>query len=184
MAGTIQEKAEAIPGAVARRIGGLIREMLPPVTFFLIALTLMYVSIQLLALQYQIHFFRFARAVIGALILGKVTLVMDWAWRKRKVSGYPGAVRVAIKTVVYALAVIVLAFGERIVDAWRASGSLSEGIAIVSAHANFDRFMGLLVMGSTILALYLALEEISQAMGEGELTRLFFKRPEGSTRHR
>jgi hypothetical protein len=28
-----------------------------------------------------------------------------------------------------------------------------------------------------IIAMYLAMEEISHAMGEGALTRLFFKRP-------
>jgi hypothetical protein len=89
---------------------------------------------------------------------------------------YPRAIVVAFKTVIYAM-VVAFEFGERIVRAWHQSGSLHEGVAIVKAHANLDHFLALLILGCTIIAMYLAIEEISHAMGEGALTRLFFKRP-------
>jgi fumarate reductase subunit D len=180
MAGTIQNKAEALPGAVARGIAGLIREMLPPVAFFFIALMLIYTALKLLALQYDVHFIAFARAAIGAVILGKIVLLMEMAERKRKTSNYPRAIVVAYRTVIYALAVIVFEFGERFVRAWYKTGSLSEGAALVKANTHLDHFLALLILGSMVLAAYLVLEEISHAMGEGELTRLFFKRRESA----
>ena len=49
---------------------------------------------------------------------------------------------------------------------------------MVKANANLDHFLALLILVCTIVAMYLAMEEISHALGEGGLMRLFFKRPE------
>ena len=56
-------------------------------------------------------------------------------------------------------------------------GSL-QGLAMVKANANLDHFLALLILVCMTIAMYLAMEEISHAMGEGALTRLFFKRPD------
>jgi len=53
-----------------------------------------------------------------------------------------------------------------------------EGLAMVKANANLDHFLALLILVCMTIAMYLAMEEISHAMGEGALTRLFFKRPD------
>ena len=52
------------------------------------------------------------------------------------------------------------------------------GLATVEANANLDRFTALVILVCTIVAMYLAMEEISRAMGEGALTCLFFPAPE------
>ena len=49
---------------------------------------------------------------------------------------------------------------------------------MVRVNANLDHFLALLILACMIIAMYLAMEEISRAMGEGALTRLFFKRPD------
>ena len=160
------------------RLKGLFWEMLPPVLFIFIPLMLIFVVLKLLALQYEIRFYAFARAAIGALILGKVILLMEMAERKSAASGYPRAIVVAFKTVIYAMAVFLFEFGERVVRAWYDRGNLHEGLAMVKANANLDHFLALLILVCMIIAMYLAMEEISHAMGEGALTRLFFKRPD------
>jgi fumarate reductase subunit D len=177
MLDTLQGRLTSVPVSAGKRLAGLFWEMLPSVSFFFIALMLIFVVVKLLALQYSIHFYAFARAAIAALVLGKVVLLMEMAERKRKASRYPRAIVVAFKTIIYAMAVVAFEFGERIVRAWHETGSLREGVAIVEAHANLDHFLALLILGCTIIAMYLAMEEISHAMGEGALTRLFFKRP-------
>src|ERR1700741_1240115 len=108
----LQQRLTVVPLTVERRLNGLFWEMLPPVSFFFIALMLIFVVVKLLALQYSIRFYAFARAAIGALVLGKIVLLMEIAERKRKASRYPRAVVVAFKTVIYALAVILFEFGE------------------------------------------------------------------------
>jgi hypothetical protein len=173
------EDTTSIALTVGRRLRALFWEMLPPVLFFFIAMLLMATVVKLLALQYEIHFYAFMRAAIGALILGKVVLLMEMAERKSGVSSRrPRAIVVAFKTVIYAIAIFLFEFGERLAHAWYEKGSLGEGFVMVKANANLDHFAALLILICTIVAMYLAMEEISHAMGEGGLTRLFFKRPD------
>jgi fumarate reductase subunit D len=178
MTDKLKERLTAVPLTVRRSIAGLFWEMLPPVLFFFIALMLIFAVVKLLALQYSIRFYAFARAAIGALVLGKIVLLMEMTERKRKASRYPRAIVVAFKTLIYAMAVVLFEFGERIVRAWHEKGSLREALATVKANAHLDHFLALLILGCMIIAMYLAMEEISHAMGEGALTRLFFKRPD------
>jgi hypothetical protein len=149
MTDKLQQRLTAAPLTVERRLAALFWEMLPPVLFFFIALMLIFAVVKLLALQYSIRFYAFARA----------------------------ALVVAFKTLIYAMAVFLFEFGERLVRAWHERGSLREGLATVKANANLDHFLALLILGCMIISMYLAMEEISHAMGEGALTRLFFKRP-------
>jgi hypothetical protein len=163
---------------MGRRLKGLFLEILPPVLFFFIALMLIFMVVKLLALQYSLRFYAFARAAIGALILGKVVPLMEMAGQKRATSRYPRAIVVAFKTVIYATAVFLFEFGERVVRAWYDRGNLREALVMVKANADLDRFLALLILGCMVIAMYLAMEEISHAMGEGTLTCLFFKRPD------
>lgn len=172
------QSTTAIPLTVGGRLTGLFWEMLPPVLFFFIPLMLIFMVLKLLALQYEIRFYAFARAAIGALILGKVILLMEMAERKSAASRYPRAIVVTFKTVIYATAVFLFEFGERVLRAWYDRGNLHEALAMVKANANLDHFLALLILVCMIIAMYLAMEEISHAMGEGALTRLFFKRPD------
>lgn len=166
--------------AVTRWTPGLIREMAPVVLFFFIAFLLIFLLLKLFVSQYSIEFYAFSKAAIAALIVGKVILVLDWAESGRSVSTYPRAVVVVCKTLVYGLAVIVLGIGERIFDGYREAGSLRDGVRLVLARTNLDRFLGLVLLISLVVGAYLIMEEIDRAMGPGALFRLFFKRPVGS----
>src|SRR6516165_12176034 len=92
------QSTTASPLTMGGRLKGLFWEMVPPVSFFLIAMILISAVVKLLALQYSIHFYAFARAAIGALVLGKVVLLMEMAERKGPASRQPRAVVVAFKT--------------------------------------------------------------------------------------
>ena len=70
MLDTLQARMTSVPVSVGKPLAGLFWEMLPAVSFFFIALMLIFVVVKVLALQYPIHFFAFARAAIGALVLG------------------------------------------------------------------------------------------------------------------
>jgi fumarate reductase subunit D len=163
--------------AVARWTAGEFLEILPAVLFFFIALMVILAMLKLFISQYSIEFYAFSRAAIGALILGKVILLMDWAESKRHASAYPRAVVIAFKTFIYGLAVITLGIGERIIHSYRQAGDLRRAITMVIANANLDRFLGCVLLISLLVSAYLTLEEISRAMGKGALFRLLFKPP-------
>lgn len=153
--------------------------MAPPVAFFFTAFLLIAVMYKLFVAQYAIEFSAFTKAAIAALIIGKVVALLNWAESGHSAdSTHRRIVVVAGKTFVYALVVIVLGIGEKIFRAYREAGSLGEAIANLLANANFDRFMGLVLLISLVVFIYLALQEIEGAMGKGALFRLFFKRPD------
>ncbi len=174
---TSRQQLTTVSAAVARWIAGLLKEMAPVVLFFFVAFMLIFLLLKLFVAQYSIEFYAFSKAAIGALILGKVVLVMDWAVSGKRLSAYPRAVAIVCKTFIYGLAVIVLGFGERFMHGIREAGSLRGGVELVIANADLNRFLGLVLLISLTVGSYLAMREIDHAMGKGALFRLFFKRP-------
>jgi hypothetical protein len=157
---------------------GLVREMAPVVLFFFIAFLLIFVMFRLFVSQYEIEFSAFTEAALAALILGKVILLLDWAASEHGADRtHRQIVVVAGRTLVYALAVIVLGIGERIFEAYRKAGSLGEAVSRLIANANIDRFPGLALLISLVVFIYLAIQEVESAMGKGAMFNLFFAPP-------
>ena len=177
MTSTFQQRLTTASAAVARRLAGVFLEMAPAVLFFFIAFLLIFVMFKLFVSQYSIEFTAFTKAAVGALILGKVIPLLDWVQSGYSFDTHRRAVVIACKTFIYGLAVIVLGIGERIIRGSRETGSLREGVALVIANANLDRFLGLVLLVSMIVSAYLVMQEIDRAMGEGALFKLFFKPP-------
>ena len=152
--------------------------MAPVVLFFFIALLLIAVMFKLFVAEYSIEFSAFTKAAIAALVMGKVIAMLDWAESGRRAdSTHRRIVVVAFKTFVYALVVIVLGIGEKIFEAYRKAGTLDGAVSRLMANANVDHFMGLVLLISLVVFVYLAMQEIERVMGKGALLRLFFKRP-------
>jgi hypothetical protein len=167
--------------SIKRFFVGLVREMAPVVLFFFIAFLLIGLMFKLFVSRYEIEFSAFAKAALAALIIGKVVALMDLAESRSTADRtHRRIVVVAAKTFLYALVVIVLGIGEKIFRAYREAGTLGEAVSKLIANANFDRFMGLVLLISVVVFVYLAMQEIEQAMGEGAMFRLFFKRPDAT----
>jgi hypothetical protein len=179
-----RERILKVSMVIARMLFGLVREMAPVVLFFFIAFGLIGLLYKLFVSQYAIEFSAFSKAAVAALIIGKVVLLLDWAQSGLWLSRYPRALGIFCKTIVYALAVVIVGMGERIVHSMREAGSLQAGISALIANANFDRFLGLVLLVSLIVGLYLVVQEISRAMGKGALFRLFFSPPLETSRPR
>lgn len=156
----------------------IFRDLAPKVLFFFAAFGLLFLLFKLFVAQYSIAYSVFARAAVAALILGKVISLLDWADSGYRFSGYRRATVIALKTVVYALAVIVIGIGDRILKAARAQGSLQAGVQQLIANANIDRFLGLTLLISLVISVYLTIQEIDRALGgNGSLLRLLWDRP-------
>ena len=167
--------------AIARSLMGLVREMAPVVVFFFIAFGLIGLLYKLFVSQYSIEFSAFSKAAVASLILGKVVLLLDRAQSGHRLNRYRRAVVIIGKTIIYALVVIIVVMGERIIRSMREAGSLHAGISALIANATFDRFLGLVLLVSPIVGFYLVFEEVSRAMGKGALFKLFFAPPLGKS---
>lgn len=170
-------KISTLPKVFGQWWLGLVREMAPVVLFFFLALMWILLMFKLFVAQYAIEYYAFTKAAIGALIIGKAVLVMEWADSRRRQTRMPLAIVVLLRTMVYGLAVLALGIGDRIFHGIRETGSLRAGFALVLANARIDRFVGLVILISVIVGVYLTFQEINRAMGQGALRRLFFERP-------
>ena len=70
--------------------------------------------------------------------------------------------------------VMAIGLGERIRHSVHGAGSLQAGINALIANANVDRFLGLVLLVSLLVGFYLVVQEVSRAMGNGALLKLFF----------
>ncbi|MGO9830897.1 MAG: hypothetical protein ACLPJH_12225 [Myxococcaceae bacterium] len=57
----------------------LFREMAPKVLFFFVAFMILFVLVKLFVAQCSVTYGAFIKAAVGALILGKVVPLLDWA---------------------------------------------------------------------------------------------------------
>ena len=151
--------------------------MAPKVLFFFCAFGLLFLLFKLFVLQYSIEYSAFAKAAVAALILGKVVPILDWAQFGSRFEGQRRILVIAIKTGIYALVVVLLGIGERIFGAFRKAGSLSAAISLLLENANVNRFMGLVLLISLVLAAYLTIQEIDRALGDESLYRLLVQKP-------
>ena len=172
-----QDRLRSAPAATGRLVAELLRELVPKVLFFFGAFGLLFLQYKLFVAQYSIEYSAFAKAAVAALILGKVIPLLDWAQSGHRYATHRRIVVIAIKTLVYAMVVIVLGTGERILEAFHKQGSLNAAINFMIANANMQRFLGLVLLISLVVGIYLTLQEIDRAMGKGALFRLLFERP-------
>ncbi|HTO69455.1 MAG TPA: hypothetical protein VMR31_06305 [Myxococcota bacterium] len=117
--------------------------------------------------QYSVEYSAFSRAAVAAPILGKVVPLLDWANAPCAFGRPRRIVSVCVKTIVYALVVIVLGTAERLVDAYLHEGSIAAAFRYVAAHAELDRFLGLVILLSLVVAAYLTIQELDGALGKG-----------------
>jgi hypothetical protein len=155
----------------------LVRELAPTVLFFFVAFFVIFLMFKLFAQQYSIEFSALSKAAIGALILGKVIPLLEWAGSRYSFGTHRRIAVIALRTIIYGLVVTVLATGEKIFHGIRETGSLQGGISAAIANANLYRFLGLVLLFSLVVGSYLLLQEIDRAMGKGALLKLLFARP-------
>lgn len=174
---SLQDRLKSAPDAAGRLAAELFRDLAPKVLFFFSAFGLLFLLFKLFVAQYSIEYSAFAKAAVAALILGKVVPLLDWAQSGYRFETHRRIVVIASKTLIYAMVVIVLGIGERILETYRKEGSLRGAVDFMIANSNGHRFLGLVLLISLVVGTYLTLQEIDRAMGEGSLYRLLFQRP-------
>jgi hypothetical protein len=163
--------------AIGRRAMELFRDAAPKILFFFVAFMLLFLLFKLFVTQYSIEFSVFTEAAVAALVLGKLIPLLDWMQSGYRFERHRRIVVIVGKTLIYALAVILLGIGDRIVKACLKQGSWRGGISALKADANLDRFLGLVLLITLVVGAYLTLQEINRALGKQVLFRLLFERP-------
>lgn len=134
---------------------------------------------KLMLAQYGIHFSALALALVGTILLAKVVLVMEHIPLGAWVQNRPPVVSVIVRTVLYALGVLVTLSIERAFEARHEYGSFARALAQVYEHPRYSRVLANTICLGWALLGFNILSVLRQHFGKSWLSRLFFTRPEG-----
>jgi hypothetical protein len=156
-----------------------LREMLPPTIFFFIGFNLILFTKRLILEDYLIQFTGFFIATVSALIVGKVVLVGEVLPFLRRFDGAPLAKPILFKAVVYTLLVFVARLLEAFIHYVVGNHAVGGGAFIEEVLGSFswDRFIATQMWVFTLFLVYVTGSEINKLFGDGELFKIFFRRP-------
>lgn len=150
--------------------------MWPVFLFFLTGFLILLLLIKLMLADFSVEVKALSNAVGGALIAAKAALLLDETPLARRLEGYRRIVAVGVKTFLYGFVTLLLGYVERFLEALHKFRSFDAAIQHV-AHLDHYRLLAWILGISVIFALYFAVFEINQRIGDGELVKLFFGPP-------
>jgi hypothetical protein len=149
-----------------------------PITlFFLIGFVLLITLVKLALAQFSVEVDTLSNALVGALIAAKAALVLDETPLARKLEQYRRVVAVAVKTLFYGIASLLMGYLERFLEALHKVHDFGGAIQYVVDHANHYRLLAWVLGISIVFSLYFSFFEINRQIGEGGLWKLFFDSP-------
>lgn len=129
---------------------------------------------RLMLQQYGISFSDFGAVVVGALIVGKVVLIVDHLPFVNRFPGRPLIYNVAWKTLIYVSAAFLVRLAEHLVPLVIEYGGFREAMAHLVDDVVWPRFWVIYLWLSVLLFVYCSLRELIRVIGRDQVLRLFF----------
>ena len=151
-----------------------VRHMLPPTIYFFCAFNIIIHTTNLLTRSYWFALSHFLTATLLALLVGKAVLVANKIRGIDRFRGQPLIKPILFKTVFYVLVVTVFRVAEQFIHFSIDSDGF--GVAFQEAIDAFTwrRFVAIEIWLFTCFLIYVAVAELSAALGPGRLRQLIF----------
>ena len=146
--------------------------------YFLLCFGFILTLKKLLLATYDIEFYVLSSTIIGALIVGKVVVVLDKTKAGTRLEkNYPLGVAALYKTMIYSLCTAFVLGAEKLFHAYRASPTLSEALMQVWMHKDRHIILAkILCIGAAFLGYHLY-AGLDRRLGKGRLKAMVFERP-------
>jgi hypothetical protein len=153
-----------------------IKELLPTVLFFLVAFNLMHWVENLFLEDKGDSLSNFLAPSIGALIVGKVLLIVDLLPVVNAFRSRPLIYSALWKTCLYSLAAFVFRAGEEFIPLALEIGNIPVGFGRYLAETHWPRFWATQAFLTMVLFVFVASREFVLAVGANRARQLFFGR--------
>jgi len=128
--------------------------------------------------QYSLEFYGVSAAILGALVVGKVVVLLDHTRIGNRFDDGHALWRGALyKTMAYSGVTLLVVGAEKAFHAYRESGNLRESIVHVWQHRDRSVMLATVICIGLAFAAYNLYSAIDRRLGEGTLRRLVFRRP-------
>ena len=162
----------------AKKVVKEIRAVLVTTLYFAFCFGLLVLLKRLYLAEYQIEFRGLSLALVGALIAAKVVLVLEHVSLGQWIRAHPVMLEVVLRTLLYMLGALVVLMLEKGFEARHEHGGFFPGVVWVFEHRNVSHVWADVVgVGGALLG-FNVLVVVGRHLGEGELQRLFFSRPQ------
>jgi hypothetical protein len=152
-------------------------QVIPPTIFFFVAFTLILATQRLILRQYGIPLMGFGGAVIGALIVGKVVLIVDALPFVNKFPGKPLLYNTLWKTFIYFLAVMLFRYLEHVVPLVFEHQDFLEANRRLVDEIVWPHFWLIQMWLMVLFFVYCAMRELVGAIGRETVVRMFLGGP-------
>jgi hypothetical protein len=157
-----------------RTIKHELHEVIPPTVFFFITFCLVLSSEKLILKEYGIPFSALASAAVGALLVGKVVLIVDHLSFVNKFPDKPLMYNVTWKTVLYLIAALFVRYVEHLVPFVIKYRNVMEANGYLWDEIVWSRFWLIQLWLSVLLFVFCALRELIRVIGRDQVIRIFF----------
>ena len=140
--------------------------------FFLCCFLLIMLLKTLLLAQYGIAFYGLSTAVVGALLVGKVVVVLDKTRAgTRFETNHPVIVSVLYKTLVYSAVFLLVVAAEKVFHAYRESHALGTAVAEVWQGRDRNRILATVLCVGLAFTAFNLFSAINRRLADGKLAR-------------
>ena len=127
----------------------------------------------LLLTQYQIAFYGFSVALVGALVLAKVVLILEHVSLGAWVRAQPAWLDVALRTLLYSFGVFIVILLEKAFEGRHEYGSFGTSLNEVIQHAEAPHiWLNTLCLSAALLS-YNLLSVVRKRLGRGALLQMY-----------
>jgi len=147
--------------------------VIPPTVFFFLTFCLLVITQRLIDQEYGIPLVNFGGALIGALIVGKVVLVVDTLPFVNRFPGKPLIYNVLWKTGIYLTATFLVRYAEHLLPFFKQYGHLAEAHRHLLEEVVWPRFWLIQMWLIVLFFVYCALRELIRVIGKREFVSLF-----------
>lgn len=142
--------------------------------FFLVGFGSIYVLKMLILAEYDLDAMGTAKFVVGALVVGKVVLVLEGTSFGERFGHHAIVFSVFWRSLVYTLMVLVVMTAEQLVHLWMEFGALDVAVDQGLHTLNVPRATGILLCIFALFLAYNLMNEISRAVGRDRLITFLF----------
>jgi hypothetical protein len=149
-------------------------EILPPTIFFFIAFSLILATKLLMLREYGISWTGFGAAVIGAILVGKVVLMVDKLPFVNRFPDRPLMYNASWKSLIYFLAALLVRYLDHVVPLLLKHESLIEASRHLIGEVVWPQFWLVQMWLAVLFFVYCSLRELVRVIGRDKIIHIFF----------
>ena len=151
--------------------------------YFAIVFILMMVMKTLDLKDYNIEFNGISQALLGALVMSKVVILMEYITLGKRVQRQPAIVDVILRTILYTAGVLIVIVLEKAFEKRHEAGGYVKAISYVFSNRDIYHVWATTIGSAASIFAYNCFSVVQRVMGKNGLAKLFFSTPLSQTEH-